>query len=97
MLRSLLQLVARGDAVRSTELASALGVNTALVDPMLEDLAQRDYLRRVVPDCAATCERCPARSACLHSNRARVWALTAKGRASLGIPAGQSNISNSAA
>ena len=97
MLRSLLQLVARGEAVRSTELASALGVSTALVDPMLEDLARRDYLRWVIPGRAAACERCPARFACLHSNRARVWALTAKGRASVGIAAGRSSISTGAA
>jgi DNA-binding GntR family transcriptional regulator len=83
MLRSLLQLVARGEAVRSAELASALGVSTALVDSMLEVLAQRGYLRLVAAGCTA-CARCPARAACLYGNAARVWVLTERARVSSG-------------
>ncbi len=64
---------------------------------MLEDLARRGYLRRVVAGRGAACEHCPARAACLHSNRARVWALTAKGRASLGIAPGEPYTRDSAA
>jgi DNA-binding GntR family transcriptional regulator len=83
MLRDLLRLVARGDAVRSTELASALGVSTVLVESMLEVLAQRGYLRLVAAGCSA-CARCPARAACLFGNAARVWVPTERARKSSG-------------
>jgi predicted ArsR family transcriptional regulator len=83
MLRHLLQLVARDEAVRSTELASALGVSAALVDSMLEELAQRGYLRLVAAGCTA-CARCPARAACLFGNAARVWVPTERATNSSG-------------
>ena len=78
MFRQLLQLVARAGTARSTELARALGVSTAMVEPMLQDLVRRGYLRPVAPGCTA-CAACPVRAACLFGSAARVWALSAKG------------------
>jgi Mn-dependent DtxR family transcriptional regulator len=79
MLRRLLQLVARSGTACSVELARALGVSTALVESMLEQLTQRGYLRLLAPGRATACERCPARAACLYGKQARIWALSAKG------------------
>ena len=84
MLRRLLELVARTGTARSTELARAMDVSTALVEPMLEELTQRGYLRLLSPGCAA-CARCPVRAACLFGNAARIWVLSVKGQRSTGI------------
>jgi predicted ArsR family transcriptional regulator len=79
MLRRLLELVARTGTARSAELAGALGVSTAMIEPMLQELAQRGYLRPVAPGCTA-CASCPVRAACLFGSGARVWVLSAKGQ-----------------
>jgi len=75
-----LQLAVRRATASSAELAHALGVSTALVEPMLEELAQRGYLRLFAPGHAQPCERCPARAACLYRSQAPVWVLSAKGQ-----------------
>ena len=80
MLRQLLQRVAEEGTARSTELARPVGVSTAVVEPMLQDLVQHGYLRLVAPGCATACARCPVRAACLFGNAARVWELSAKGQ-----------------
>jgi DeoR/GlpR family transcriptional regulator of sugar metabolism len=75
MLRRLLELVASNGTARTAELASALGVSTALIESMLEELARRGYLR-LLPGSAQPCERCPLRSGCLYSKRARIWIVS---------------------
>lgn len=79
MVRQLLQLVARAGTASSAELARALGVSTAMIEAMLQELVRRGYLRPVAPGCTA-CATCPARAACLFGSAARVWALSAKGQ-----------------
>jgi len=85
MLKQLLELVAHSETVQSAELARKLGVSTALVESMLETLAQRGYVRLAVPGGSAACERCPAHTACLHGTQGRIWAVSAKGQESVGI------------
>jgi hypothetical protein len=51
-----------------------------MIEPMLDELAQRGYLRLLAPGYATACARCPARTACLYGNQARVWIFSAKGQ-----------------
>jgi Mn-dependent DtxR family transcriptional regulator len=84
-----MQLAARRGTARSAELARALGVSTALVEPMLEELARRGYLQPFAPGRARPCERCPARAACLYRSQVAVWVLSAKGQGLAREMAGQ--------
>jgi Mn-dependent DtxR family transcriptional regulator len=75
VLRRLLQIAARAETVCSASLASELGVSEALVEAMLEDLAQRGYLRPVATGGASACEGCLERAACLRTRQARTWSF----------------------
>ena len=78
MLR-LLELVAEGGVHTYGDLARELGVGEALLRPMIEELAQRGYLRAVADGCGTQCAGCPLGNACALGGPARVWMLTEKG------------------
>jgi DNA-binding MarR family transcriptional regulator len=80
MLEDVLRIVASEGTASSAGLARRLGVSRALAEHMLEELARHGYLNAVAGECAAPCERCPLRSACLFGRRGRIWSLSPKGR-----------------
>jgi predicted ArsR family transcriptional regulator len=80
MLDDVLRIVAAQGAESTAGLARRLGVSNALMESMLEDLAERGYLEAVVENCSVPCERCPLRSACLFGRQGRIWALAPKGQ-----------------
>lgn len=66
---------------RFTELARVLEVSNQLLRLMIEDLAQRGYLRSVHKGCAAHSAGCPMEQTCTNDidNPTRMWFLTDKG------------------
>ena len=78
MLQRLLDLVAEGGLRSYADLARELGVSEELVGQMIEDLAQRGYLRPVAGDCESRCTGCSLAKTCAIGGPARVWALTEK-------------------
>ncbi len=63
MLRKVLQLLEQGGIHTVADLAAALDTSEALVEPMIESLAQRGYLIRL-GDCSTPCATCPAQGLC---------------------------------
>jgi Zn finger protein HypA/HybF involved in hydrogenase expression len=83
MLRQLLQLAADRGTANTHELALQLGVSTAMVSELIEELVSRGYLHAVVPGCSLACEQCPLHVACRRKDQARTWVLTSKGARTL--------------
>lgn len=81
MLERLLGVLAKGGAHSPAELGRELGVARGLVEQMIEDLAQRGYLRLALDDCGDRCTGCPLTGRCFPKGQGRLWALTEKGRA----------------
>jgi hypothetical protein len=79
MLERLLREVATRGTVSSASLARSLGISEALAESMVEALRRMGYLRAAVGECAASCDRCPVRGACLFGRQARIWMLGRKG------------------
>jgi predicted ArsR family transcriptional regulator len=84
MLRTILRLAADLGTIRCEELARALNTSPELVRLALAELARRDYLQAVAPDCSTACEHCPLRAAFLYRRQPRVWVITRKGAAAMG-------------
>lgn len=79
MLRTLLELVAQGNAHSQVELARKLGVSERLLVQMLEDLEWMGYLTPLDGSCAGQCIGCPLAKARAVGGSMRVWALMGKG------------------
>lgn len=77
MLEKVLRTIAARESSCSSELARRLAVSEALIESMLETLAQLGYLKPLVSQ--APCRRCPMRSACLYRKQGRIWALSERG------------------
>jgi len=78
VLKYLLKLLNDGGVRSYRELAEALSVPESLLEVMIEDLAQRGYLRSVAKECNARCEGCHA-GVCAMGGGGKVWVLTEKG------------------
>jgi predicted transcriptional regulator len=82
MLKQLLKTLAEADRAQTPEtLAERLDVSPALIQPMLEQLAQQGYLSRAA-QCAAGCPSCALQPACqARAKQMHFWTLTDKGEA----------------
>lgn len=78
MLEELLGLVAQGGIQSYDDLTKALSISQPMLEVMLEDLAQRGYLRAVNEGCGGHCQGC-AVGGCSIAGPGRLWTLTAKG------------------
>ncbi|MFA7095321.1 MAG: helix-turn-helix domain-containing protein [Gammaproteobacteria bacterium] len=78
MLTKLLRRLAEQDARSIPELAEELRVQPPLVHMMLDELAQRGYLRALA-DCAIDCHGCAVRAPCSIAEKPKVWIVTEKG------------------
>lgn len=78
-MEELLRRIAEGGTYNLSELAQELGVSEELLRQMIEDLAQRGYLRPVAGDCQGHCAGCPLAKTCTIGGPTRVWALTERG------------------
>ncbi|MGQ9683722.1 MAG: FeoC-like transcriptional regulator [Anaerolineae bacterium] len=81
MLEQLLQQISRAQgAVALPQLARALGVAEAQIEPMLETLERLGYLEQVQPACPSTaCSACGHAQGCTPASRIRLWQLTQRG------------------
>ncbi len=80
MLNRLLELLRAGGTHRVSGLARELETTPALVEAMLEHLAQTGYLERVGEECGGGCAGCSLAGLCAAGDGGRVWTLTEKGR-----------------
>ena len=72
MLERLLDLIAGGGAFSPAEIGVKLGVSETLVVQMLEDLARKGYLRKVVACAPDACRVCSQGESCTPA-KPRVW------------------------
>jgi len=82
----LLQLIAGAEgAATQAALAHKMGISETLVAPMIDNLVRLGYLSEVKPGCGqGHCSGCSLSGSCQAQPKARLWALTAKGRSALG-------------
>ena len=80
MLMRLLSLVTEGGAHSYDTLSDQLSVSTALLEYMLQDLAQMGYIAPVGGACDMNqCHHCPMGGSCATDAQDNVWVLTEKG------------------
>lgn len=80
MLKRLLQLVAECGVHSYTTLADQLGVSTALLEQILQDLARMGYVAPLGGACdTSQCHHCPLGGSCATDAQGNVWVLTEKG------------------
>jgi DNA-binding transcriptional MocR family regulator len=82
MLKQLLKTLATTDRAQTPEsLAQRLNISQALIQPMLDQLAQQGYLSRAA-QCTDGCPSCPLQTACqARAKQMHFWTLTDKGKA----------------
>lgn len=78
MLKSILALIASGEATTQQDLVRALDVPAALLSQMIEQLADQGYLTQDAL-CLEGCEGCSLHMRCGSDRQMRVWTLTEKG------------------
>jgi hypothetical protein len=94
MLRELLALIASGRGGTKENIARTLGLRTAEVDEMLSRLLELGYIEDFAASCVSCCEDkgekrrsfCASCSMCAAGGfgaKAKVWALSAKGKEAL--------------
>jgi hypothetical protein len=72
--------MAEGGAHSYDTLSDQLHVSTALLEHMLQDLAQMGYIAPVGGACdTSQCRHCPLGSSCATDSRGNVWVMTEKG------------------
>lgn len=80
MLKRLLQLMAEGGAHSYATISDQLRVSTALLENMLQDLAQMGYIAPVGGACdMSQCHHCPLGGSCATDTQSKIWVLTEKG------------------
>ena len=88
MLTKFLQALQSGEVQSLQDIARSLGVSTAMVLQIAQDLTVKGYLQEIGSDCDTpqnACGDCPVTSTCHVVTRH--WFLTDKGRRALAIKA----------
>ncbi|MBN1484039.1 MAG: DNA-binding protein [Chloroflexia bacterium] len=75
MLELLLELLRQDQPRTVAELAQELQTTPAMVELMLEDLAQRGYLQEIGGNCQQRCQSCPLGGICAAAGARKIWAL----------------------
>ena len=78
MLKQLWDRLAVGGTWTVASLARELGTTPELVTAMLEDLAQRGYLKPTGGACSGTCAFCPLAGRCVKDTSQKAWTLSAQ-------------------
>lgn len=79
LLRDLLGYLSSGRAHTMNELASALGVDEALLEQMLCNLERAGYMQMQQAACGSSGEACDSCAGCALRHHGRIWTLTEKG------------------
>jgi hypothetical protein len=79
MLYRLLQIACSAGVHSLNQLAQQLDVSQALLESMIDRLAQMGCLKTLDVACADSCSGCPTGSSCRTGGLGRVWVLTEAG------------------
>ena len=88
MLTQFLKALQAGEMQSLQDLARSLGISSAMVLQIAQDLTVKGYLQEIGSDCDTpqnTCTDCPVTSSCHVATRH--WFLTDKGRRALSVKA----------
>ena len=80
MRNRVLHTLSYGGTYRLQDLEKELGIGSALLEAMIDELVQLGYLQMVEGACTTSCEACCQHASCLVQSRGRMWALTDRGR-----------------
>jgi len=80
MLNRVLHTLSYGGTYRLQDLEKELGIGSALLEAMMDELVQLGYLQMVEGACTTSCEACCHHASCLAGSHGRMWALTQRGQ-----------------